>query len=101
MTAEPQLQLRGVSRHFPASRHRILKAVEGIDLEIERGETFGLVGESGCGKSTLGRTIKGIYRIEDDKVKICFDLGGKGRPKEFATTANSGLGLITLERLKE
>ena len=38
------------------------KAVDGVDLAIQRGETFGLVGESGCGKSTLGRTIKGIYQ---------------------------------------
>jgi oligopeptide transport system ATP-binding protein len=59
--AEPQLVLRGVSRHFPLSGRRVLKAVDGVDLEIAKGETFGLVGESGCGKSTLGRTIKGIY----------------------------------------
>jgi oligopeptide/dipeptide ABC transporter ATP-binding protein len=62
VTAEPQLSLRGVSRHFPLSRGRVLKAVDGIDLDIAEGETFGLVGESGCGKSTLGRTIKGILR---------------------------------------
>ncbi|HET6486925.1 MAG TPA: oligopeptide/dipeptide ABC transporter ATP-binding protein [Spirochaetia bacterium] len=55
------LELRGLTKHFPMSRGRILKAVEAIDLDVYEGETFGLVGESGCGKSTLGRTIKGIY----------------------------------------
>jgi len=58
----PHLSLRGVSRHFTVSGRRTVRAVENVDLDIERGETFGLVGESGCGKSTLGRTIKGIYR---------------------------------------
>jgi oligopeptide/dipeptide ABC transporter ATP-binding protein len=62
VTVEPHLSLRRVSRHFAVSRRRVLKAVEEVDLDIARGETFGLVGESGCGKSTLGRTIKGIYR---------------------------------------
>ena len=57
-----QLELRQLRTHFPISRGRVVKAVDGVDLTIERGETFGLVGESGCGKSTLGRTIKGIHK---------------------------------------
>jgi len=57
----PQVELRQLRTHFTLSRNRVVKAVDGVDLTIARGETFGLVGESGCGKSTLGRTIKGIY----------------------------------------
>jgi oligopeptide transport system ATP-binding protein len=57
-----QVELRQLRTHFPISRGRVVKAVDGVDLTIERGETFGLVGESGCGKSTLGRTIKGIHK---------------------------------------
>jgi oligopeptide/dipeptide ABC transporter ATP-binding protein len=63
-----QIELRGLRTHFPISRGRVVKAVDGVDLEIWRGETFGLVGESGCGKSTLGRTVKGIYRPTDGAV---------------------------------
>ncbi len=63
-----QLELKQLRTHFPISRGRIVKAVDGVDLSIERGETFGLVGESGCGKSTLGRTIKGIYKPTSGEV---------------------------------
>ena len=58
----PQVELRRLRMHFPLARGAAVKAVDGVDLTIQRGETFGLVGESGCGKSTLGRTLKGIHR---------------------------------------
>ncbi len=58
------LRVEGVKVHFPIKRGVIFDktvgyvyAVDGVDLAIRRGETYGLVGESGCGKSTLGRAI--------------------------------------------
>ncbi len=69
--AEPLLEVRDLSMHFPlrgglARRLRgqpsaVLRAVDGVDLQLARGEALGLVGESGCGKSTLGRCIVGLY----------------------------------------
>jgi peptide/nickel transport system ATP-binding protein len=63
-TAEPLLDVRDVKVHFPIRRGLILDrtighvyAVDGVTLQIAKGETYGLVGESGCGKSTLGRAI--------------------------------------------
>ncbi|UCH35656.1 MAG: ABC transporter ATP-binding protein [Armatimonadota bacterium] len=51
------VEIRGLVKHFPAGRGKVVHAVDGVSLDIVRGETVGLVGESGCGKTTLGRLI--------------------------------------------
>ncbi|MBB6219442.1 ABC transporter ATP-binding protein [Rhizobium leguminosarum] len=52
----PLLSVSELKTHYK-SRDGLLRAVDGVDLVVERGETVGLVGESGCGKSTLGKTV--------------------------------------------
>jgi oligopeptide transport system ATP-binding protein len=62
--ARPLLEVKGLRMHFPitegiVTRRKVgeVKAVDGIDFTVRRGETLGLVGESGCGKTTTGRCI--------------------------------------------
>jgi oligopeptide/dipeptide ABC transporter ATP-binding protein len=62
------LRLTGVKKYFPITQGIIFRkevarvhAVDGVDMELRRGETLGLVGETGCGKSTLARVIVGLH----------------------------------------
>ncbi|MBB4265045.1 ABC transporter ATP-binding protein [Roseospira visakhapatnamensis] len=67
------VRLRGLTKHFDVSpplltrliegrSRQVLKAVDGLDLDIARGRTTALVGESGCGKSTVARLLVTLYR---------------------------------------
>ena len=75
--AEPILSVRNLKKYFPIRRGVLarvaahVKAVDDISFDINKGETFGLVGESGCGKTTAGRAV--LRLIEPDTGTIRFD----------------------------
>ena len=74
--SESLLQVRGLQVHFPLGGRWFgpkdwVRAVDGVDLDVRRGEIFGLVGESGSGKTTLGRGV--IRLIEPTAGSLLFD----------------------------
>jgi oligopeptide/dipeptide ABC transporter ATP-binding protein len=70
------LELKDIEKHYPArDGHGTVRAVDGVSLALNRGQTLGIVGESGCGKSTLARVIMrlidpsaGIIRFEGNDI---------------------------------
>jgi len=75
-TVEPLVVARGVRKYFPITRGLlqrqvgVVKAVESVDLEIPRGQTFALVGESGSGKTTLGRVLARLLEPTAGQIRI-------------------------------
>jgi oligopeptide transport system ATP-binding protein len=65
--ARALLEIKDLKKHFRVGRE-ILKAVDGLSLEISKGETLGLVGESGCGKTTAGRVLVRLYEPSGGEV---------------------------------
>ncbi|MEU3738930.1 MULTISPECIES: dipeptide ABC transporter ATP-binding protein [unclassified Streptomyces] len=66
---EPILQVRGLVKHYPLTQGIVIrkqigavKAVDGVDFDLGRGETLGIVGESGCGKSTVAKMLVNLER---------------------------------------
>jgi len=63
----PLIEVRNLKVYFPVrkgifGKRLFVKAVDGVDITITKGSTFGIVGESGCGKTTLARTILGLEK---------------------------------------
>jgi len=74
--SEPLLKVRSLKKYFPV-RGGILsrtvnwvRAVDGVDFDINRGETLGVVGESGCGKTTVGRTILKLVKPTEGEIYL-------------------------------
>lgn len=69
--AQPLLTIRNLTKHFPLKNGATVRAVDGVDFEVLKGETLGVVGESGCGKSTTARLL--MHLMDPTQGEMVFD----------------------------
>ena len=76
VSAPPLLEVRGLRTYYPIRDGLFqgvvgsVRALDGVDLTIRAGETFGLVGESGSGKTTLGKAILGLAPVTEGEIRL-------------------------------
>ena len=62
------LVLKDLKKYFPVDKNRFVRAVDGVNLSVKKGEILGLVGESGSGKSTIAFTVVGMYKATSGQI---------------------------------
>jgi oligopeptide/dipeptide ABC transporter ATP-binding protein len=98
------LELKGLKKHYPilggVLRHEVatVKALDGIDLDIYRGECLGLVGESGCGKTTTGKAVIRLHDPSGGQVYYHGQSPTDGQPVDLAATRKSALKRLGIRR---
>ena len=87
--SSPILQMRGIGKRFPG-----VVALDGVDLEVYRGEAVALIGENGAGKSTLMKILGGVYQPDEGEILV------EGQPVVIRSVADAirlGVGFIHQE----
>lgn len=93
---EAVLTVEGLCKSYKTGRKQRRNVLENFSMEIDRGETVGLVGKSGCGKSTLARCIMGIEKIDSGTVKL---RQGAKMQMIFQDTGSSFNDRMTMEQI--
>lgn len=88
---QPLLQAIDLKKHYPVKKgmfapERLVKALDGVSFNLERGKTLAVVGESGCGKSTLGRLLT---MIETPTAANCITRAGSAQARSAGAEATS------------